>query len=113
MSAAEHTPTPWQVKGDGETVKIADMAGDSLASLMFTHLRGRRLAGEVKANAAFIVRACNEYDGLRERVKVLERALRRLVSDRHGHEVGCACPWCHARSLIYPSSPTHGQDSNV
>jgi len=30
----------------------------------------------------------------------LLEALNGLVSDRHGHERGCPCPWCFARAAI-------------
>jgi hypothetical protein len=27
-------------------------------------------------------------------------ALQGLVSDQHGHAIGCRCPWCFARAVI-------------
>ena len=75
MTNAKHTPTPW-FYSNGEVYDIKD----NQICLVSYYQDGR-----VKANAAFIVRACNSHDALVEALEALEaRALemRKLINPK-------------------------------
>lgn len=64
MSETKHTPGPWRIKDDGETSKIADAANNTIASLSYVHLYGRRTAAEVNANMHLIAAAPDMLEAL-------------------------------------------------
>lgn len=64
-----HTPTPWKVDGFGITSKVFNIATlDTTAKDMDDNQIG---IGELSANAAFIVKACNVHEELIETLKNL------------------------------------------
>ena len=80
---AKHTPLPFQVKEwpvegatDAVALVVADSRGHGIAQ-MLTYGRGKK----PKANAAFIVRACNSHEAL---VEACENAVRRLCRHEYG-----------------------------
>lgn len=89
MSETKHTAGPWRIKDDGETSKVADAANNTIASLSYVHLYGRRTAAEVNANMHLIAAAPDMLE-----------ALKGLVAPQHTHSAGCSCPWCFARAAI-------------
>ena len=58
---SKHTPGPWSADF-GETARIADPRGATLARATNIHLGGRRPANEVEANAHLIAAAPEMYD---------------------------------------------------
>lgn len=56
---ARHTPVPWRVGRSNGHFDIFTQAGELVAAMNIGHI-----AGEEKANAAFIVRAVNVHDDL-------------------------------------------------
>ena len=67
-----HSLLPWHTSSE-EALKIKDAKGDSILSMFHTHLRGRRPASEVEANAALIVKAVNNHDRLVEALREIAR----------------------------------------
>lgn len=73
---AQHTPVPWHINEHSET--SINGAGILVASCGGYSNNARdpmELHNELKANAAFIVRACNSHDDLLAFVKAVEAAL--------------------------------------
>ena len=79
----EHSKLPWKSHYTG--YQYTQIVGDFLIANIPTHLRcetgefgpDRSTGEENKANAAFIVKACNAYDGL---VEVANLAIGMIVS---------------------------------
>lgn len=59
------TPGPWHVSL-GETYKVKEADGSSLAMVMHVHLSGRRSPAQVVANANLIAAAPDLYEALRK-----------------------------------------------
>ena len=81
----KHTATPWEVDYRGTLGHIKAVISPG----MFTptvcrfdkHLVAASLSEEERsANAAFICRACNEYESDRQKIKALKEALNGLIS---------------------------------
>ena len=90
-----HTPTPWAVT-DGQCVYALN-AGNT--NRFFFCVQGghcdtddkiRTPRNELIANAAFIVRACNNFDGLVKAVAEAARRLGHLEHEMHGRLTGDA-----------------------
>lgn len=91
----EHTPTPWHIRdpnvAEGETIVIdcgnpeqphtigAVATALNFANFMSFEEGQKRCDLRMRANAAFIVEAVNNYDALQTRVTELEAALRSWV----------------------------------
>lgn len=79
----KHTPTPWIAEGraiDSETFEIATLTRNAMD--MDENII---TAGELEANAAFIVRACNTHGELLEVVKEAARYFDRYLSTNRVH----------------------------
>ena len=80
MTNAKHTPGPWQGYMENKTAYIESKADQKIIASC-----GITTSPESKANAAFIVRACNSHDALVEALEALEaRALemRKLINPK-------------------------------
>lgn len=75
-----HTPTPWGVSSSTMLVAINDERDMPIIGNLLD-LMGVSSIGieEARANAAFIVTACNAYAAQQARIKELEEALKRLL----------------------------------
>ena len=85
-SETRHTPGPWKVHSDGE---ITDATGALVADVNLFHSNGAR------ANARFIVRACNAHDAMYE-------ALKKYVANDNDLRAGCtidAQDWAEAHQF--------------
>jgi hypothetical protein len=71
-----HTPLPWVVRDNGETIFIKAPDGSNLAQITFLTRSGRRPADEGAANARLICHAVNTYPQLVEALKSSQTALR-------------------------------------
>ncbi len=70
----EHTPTPWRIDDEGNIC-----ANDGADFRWVAEPRGRS-----KANAAFIVKACNAHDGLVKALRAVDGMFERSrMSDLH------------------------------
>lgn len=72
VSVASHTPTPWNLGYTGRCIlrEIPGMCdGEDGYAVAITSAHSLLAPSEARANAAFIVRACNSHDAL---VKALE-----------------------------------------
>lgn len=84
--AGAHTPTPWQVyhlpkgyaTGDGQLEIQGGEEMMTLVAFIPTERDAPRGMKQRKANAAFIVRACNEYADDKAKIKALVDALTKL-----------------------------------
>ena len=89
MSTAKHSQLPWEnpkgsisvmVDGDGPAHKICDMSWSS----------GANSISEQKANAAYIVRACNHFERMAEALRTLLTESRLELSSHHIHgKINC------------------------
>lgn len=71
--AVKHTPTPWQVGLDGQHFgNLDESATPKFRAVGFALNRG---IGETRANAEFIVTACNAHDALVECLDVFVQPL--------------------------------------
>ncbi len=89
----EHTPVPWKIVGkdtDPWTIAPADWqrsGDDTIAEITYT-------GADAEANAAYIVRACNNFEDLLA-------ALKSMLGDRScGHSFTCNCAEVQARAAI-------------
>lgn len=82
MSEMSHTPAPWKVGPTGDTVDDAN--GLELLRMYESDGREEPTALPYRANAAFIVRACNSHEELLVALKWAERQLRALVTEDDG-----------------------------
>lgn len=69
---SEHTPTPWIYSKDGEMIYTS---GNAPFGYKLIKPSGKRPESEIKANAAFIVKAVNNHESL---VEACQIALQRL-----------------------------------
>ena len=79
----EHTATPWKLPADDDRHPndIPDfIAGDIGYRFLIVHPAGMVKTSEIKANAAFIVRACNSHYQL---VSALQEAIEELWDRDH------------------------------
>ena len=72
---AKHTPTPWSVHKNADGSQRID--GQGLASIAVLSAFFSELQGEQEANAEFTVKACNNYQEMRN---LLARALEELYA---------------------------------
>jgi hypothetical protein len=86
MNTATHTPTPWNVLA-GETTIDANANGHHwiVADTLSDGLRDAETREIDAENAAFIVRACNEYDAREALVADLVAALREVMQALAAH----------------------------
>ena len=76
---AKHTATPWIAKGD-EVCIVSKEEDQSFGMLMPIALAyGNETA---KANAEFIVRACNEYDALKRKADAVDWLVKAITDAR-------------------------------
>lgn len=65
---ATHTPVPWHIEEDGDALWIHDALNATIAdvppSMVMMDGGDYELTDEDRANAEFIVRACNAHDDL-------------------------------------------------
>lgn len=73
MSAPKFTPGPWTTDEDVEHEAVLGADGVYVADCCICHVK--RTTTACRANAAFIVRACNAHDAL---VEALRRAEQKL-----------------------------------
>jgi hypothetical protein len=74
-NSATHTPTPWRVGPDNiEPFYIAaqDLGMTAFVGVVPVPMQTGRSEAENRANAAFIVEACNSYASLKDRNEFLE-----------------------------------------
>lgn len=74
MSEMSHTPTPWKLGPTGDTVDDAN--GLELLRMYEADGREEPTALPYRANAAFIVRACNSHEELLSALKRAREALK-------------------------------------
>jgi len=80
MTQGKHTPGPWKVDS-GEALKVRNNSG-SIATIMQTHLTGRRSNDETMANARLIAAAPDMLEALsiaRAEIVALERDMETLL----------------------------------
>lgn len=84
---SQHTPTPWEIETKGSKHFIDGSDGLTVAYL---DRSGVREKGEIEANAAFIVTACNAYEANqselasnRRTIAELTAALRDIASEQY------------------------------
>lgn len=76
---AKHTPTPWNIESDPDVPNAGDKYNrfriePRIAEIFYTNDLG-------KANAEFIVRACNAHSELVDALKVLRKEVLNCVND--------------------------------
>ena len=71
-----HTPTPWALVEGPKARGMIKSVCRGLPQQMVAQATGQHTTEEREANAAFIVKACNEHDALRRRVVALETIIR-------------------------------------
>lgn len=72
---------PWSVDFS-EAFKIKDANGDTVATLNFIHLRGRRPSGEVAASARLIAAAPDLLEALRTIASLMHNLPRSATADQ-------------------------------
>lgn len=83
----EYTPTPWFVAEESSTTVLARDSWHSIATCSGwsdSHLDWLAERAEQKANAAFIVRACNSHTALREAAKGAQITIHNLYCKQAG-----------------------------
>lgn len=83
---SDHTPTPWHANG----TTVTTIGLRPLYVLAQTGTVGGQCAGEEKATAAFIVRACNAHDDLVEALELAVQYVGKGVAE--GAYDGCIMP---------------------
>lgn len=82
-----HTPTPWIVDYNGQSLEIAANPNESIAMVHNTDGPDDEICQGVPdlsmANAQFIVRACNAHDQLLEACKMALVQIRQDNEERH------------------------------
>lgn len=66
--ATSHTETPWEVHefGDGKIMVLNKKSKRGIVCFSYTD-------DEARANAAFIVKACNNFDAMKEALEAIKR----------------------------------------
>jgi hypothetical protein len=78
-AGAEHTPTPWWITEEGDTIYIMPPKGNDSPVIATLDLKGNGQGiRKNRANAAFIVTACNQHAALTARNKELVEALKKI-----------------------------------
>jgi hypothetical protein len=71
MSESKHTPLPWKMRQLGKTRCVIEGPGEDCCIAMMTRWLPPFDAAEQKANADFIVKACNAHDELVEALRAM------------------------------------------
>lgn len=78
-SNAQHTPTPWFLSGSGIRIRDKSPEGNDIAWAEPNFAGG--FDDVSRANAAFIVRACNAHEELVAALELQDKATTTLVAD--------------------------------
>ncbi len=91
----KHTPTPWHIR-DVDTYTIRSQHGCEVARAARHHIP----ADEIKANAAFIVRAVNAHDALVEALTKAQGHIKCSLNGWFAPYADCRCPACDGGRLV-------------
>lgn len=85
---SKHTPLPWRRRGDEIAIDTGKIGGRKQIAKMIPGFGPKGLSPTSKANAEFIVRACNAYDDLLAACKSLvASAPIQVMRDDHPYAV--------------------------